>query len=101
MLGALDPSQLLGLLQLFAQLGKPPSVSGLGMLVEHLARITQAGNMYPCLFELFGSPRQALCRLTDFVLALACDSSRQIEHVEFNAGMTQQMGEVSEPLGVL
>src|SRR5208337_875850 len=38
--GVLDISQLLGFLQFFAQLGKPPPVGGLGLFVEHLARIT-------------------------------------------------------------
>jgi hypothetical protein len=57
--------------------------------------------MDPGLFEILIPARQALLRLTGFfTIAPACDSSRQIEHVEFNAGMTQQMGEVSEPLGV-
>ena len=35
------------------------------------------------------------------VVALACDSSRQIEHMEFDRGMTQQVGEVPEPFRVL
>jgi hypothetical protein len=49
--------------------------------------------MDPCLFEIFSSSRQALRRFTDFVvLALAGNSAHQIEHVEFDAGMTQQMG---------
>jgi hypothetical protein len=40
--------------------------------------------------------------LTGFVfLAMAANSAHQIEHVEFNAGMMQQMGEVPEPFGVL
>jgi hypothetical protein len=32
---------------------------------------------------------------------MAANSAHQIEHVEFNAGMTQQIGEVPEALGVL
>jgi hypothetical protein len=72
------------------------------LLVEHLARVAQAGDMDACLFELIRSPRQVLYRLTGFVfLAMAANSAHQIEHVEFNAGMMQQMNEVPEPFGVL
>jgi predicted cation transporter len=35
------------------------------------------------------------------ILRLACDSTRQIEHVKFDCGMAQQMGKIAEPLGVL
>ncbi|MGA8570435.1 MAG: hypothetical protein WB580_21790 [Candidatus Binataceae bacterium] len=70
------------------------------MLVEHLARITQIGDMDPRLFELFSSARQPWSRLTGFVLlAMGGNSTHQIEHVEFDAGMTQQMGEIPETLG--
>ena len=34
-------------------------------------------------------------------MALACDSTGQIEHVEFGRGVAQQMGKVPESLGVL
>ena len=41
-------------------------------------------------------------RLIGFVIiALPRDSSREIEHVKFDPRMTQQMGEVPEPLGIL
>jgi hypothetical protein len=41
-------------------------------------------------------------RLTGFVLLpLACNSTREVEHVEFDPRMTQQMGEVSKSLCVL
>jgi len=41
-------------------------------------------------------------RLTAFVLLpLVCNSPEQIEHVEFDRGMTQQMSEVPESPGVL
>ena len=88
--------------QLFAQIGKPPPVRNLGLLVEHLARITQTADMDPGLFEILIPARQALRGLTGFfVIALAPDSSRQIEHVEFNPRMTQQMGDVQKSLRVL
>ena len=75
----------LGFFQFFAQLGKPAPVSGLGLLVEHLARVTQTADMDARLFEILIPPRQAACGLTGFViLALACDSTRQIEHMEFD-----------------
>ena len=93
---------LLGFFQFFAQLGKPAPVSDLGLLVEHLARVTQTADMDPSLFEILVPARQAVRGLTGFIiLALACNSSSQIEHVEFDRGMTQQMGEVPESLSVL
>jgi hypothetical protein len=102
LLSTLDVSRLLGFFQSFAPLRKPPPVCDLGLLVEHLARITQTADMDSRLFEILIPARQAACGLTGFVIiALACDSSRQIEHVEFSLWMTQQMGEVSEPLSVL
>jgi hypothetical protein len=71
------------------------------LVVEHLARITQTADVDPRLFEILSPARQAVCGLTGFVIiALACDSTRQIEHVEFHRGMTQQMGKVPEPLTV-
>ena len=79
--------RVLGFFQFFAQLGKPPSVSSLGLLVEHLARVAQAGDMDPCLFEIFSSSGQALRRLigSDFVLrAWPAIPPSQIEHVEFD-----------------
>jgi hypothetical protein len=33
----------------FAQLGEPASISGLGLLVEHLARVTLTADSYSCL----------------------------------------------------
>ena len=92
----------LGFFQFFAQLGKPASISDLGLLVEHLARITQTGDVDPGLFEILIPARQALHRLTGFILlAPARYSPDQIEHVEFGRGMAQQMGEIPESLGVL
>ena len=84
------------------QLGKPPSVGELGLLVEHLARVAQIADMDPSLFEVLFPARQAVHGLIGFiVIALACNSSCQIQHVEFGRGMTQQMGEVAEALSVL
>ena len=102
LLGALDLSELLRLFQFFSQLRKPLPVGDLGLLVEHLARVTQTSDMDPSLFEILIPARQTMRGLTGFVIiVLACDSSRQIEHVKFGRGMTQQMGEVAEPLSVL
>jgi hypothetical protein len=68
------------------------------LLVEHLARVTQTPDMDPRLFEILRPVRQAARGLTGFVIiALACDSTCQIKHMEFDRRMTQQMGEVPEP----
>src|SRR5208282_587084 len=102
LLCALDVSPLLGFFQFFAQLGKSAPVGDLGCVVEHLARVTQTADTDPRVFEILIPARQAVCGLPGFIIiALARDSSRQIENVEFGRGMTQQMGEVSEPLSVL
>jgi hypothetical protein len=72
------------------------------LVVEHLARITQIADVNTRLFEILSPARQAVCGLTGFVvIALACDSTGQIEHVEFDRRVAQQMGEVPESLGVL
>ena len=71
------------------------------MLVEHLARVAQAADMNARLFEILISARQTLGLIAFVILARACDPSGQIEHMKFGAGMTQQMGYVSEPLSVL
>jgi hypothetical protein len=90
LLSTLDVSLLLGFFQFFTQIGQPPSISGLSLLIEHLARITQTTDMYPRLFEFLIPARQALLRLTGFVIiALARDSTRQIEHVKFGPRMAQ------------
>jgi hypothetical protein len=58
-------------------------------------------DMDPRLLETLLPARQALPGQTGFVfIALACDSSRQIEHVKFGAGMAQQMGDLPEPFTV-
>ena len=102
MLSTLDVAPLLGFFQFFAQIGKPPPVGDLGLLVEHLARITQTADMDPGLFEILIPARQALRGLTGFIIiALACDATGQIQHVKFDPGMTQQVGEESQALGVL
>ena len=102
LLSTLDVSRLLGFFQSFAPLRKPPPVCDLGLLVEHLARITQTADMDSRLFEILIPARQAACGLTGFVIiALPRDSSREIEHVKFDPRMTQQMGEVPEAFGVL
>ena len=62
---------------------------------------TEAGDMDSGLFEILFPVRQIMRRLTGFVFALPGDSTRQIEHMEFDRGMTQQMREVPESLGVL
>jgi hypothetical protein len=72
------------------------------LVVEHLARITEAANVDPLPFKILSPAGQAMCGLTGFVvIALACDLTGQIEHVEFGRRVTQQMGEVPESLGVL
>jgi hypothetical protein len=58
------------------------------LVVEHLARITQTAYVDPRLLEILRPARQAVCELTGFVvIALACDSTGQIEHVEFGRGV--------------
>jgi hypothetical protein len=58
--------------------------------------------MAPCLFEILFTPRQAWHWVAGFVLlALACHSAHQIEHVELDPRMTQQMDEVPDSLSVL
>jgi hypothetical protein len=101
LLGALDVAQLLGFFQFLTQLRKPVPVRGLGLIVEHLAGITQTADMDPRPFEILIPARQAMSRVTGFVLALAADSTRQVKHVEFSSRMAQQMGEIGKPLGVL
>jgi hypothetical protein len=55
----------------------------------------------PRLLETLLPEEQALLGLTSFIIiALACDSTRQIEHVKFDAGMAQQMGDLPEPFTV-
>jgi hypothetical protein len=72
------------------------------LVVEHLARITQVADLDAGLFEILRPARQAVCGLTGVVvIAMACDSTRQIEHVELGRGVPQQMGKVPESLGVL
>ncbi len=84
------------------QLGEPAPVGDLGLLVEHLARVTQTADMNSRLSELLISARQAVRRLTCLVLlALACNPTSEIEHVEFGRWMTQQVANVPESLGVL
>src|SRR5690349_20639615 len=97
MLGVLDVSKFLGFFEFFTQLGEPASKRGLGLIVEHLTRVTQPGDLDPCRFEILATPRQSLDRLTAFVLfALACNSTEQIENVEFCVRMTQQMSDIPE-----
>ena len=50
----------LGFFQFFAQFGEPASISGLGLIVEHLARVAKAGDMDPGLFEIL-APRGNRC----------------------------------------
>jgi hypothetical protein len=71
------------------------------LIVEHLARIAKIADMDACLFEILVTARQAACGLNDLVIiALACDTSSQIERVELSPGMTEQMGEAGESFGV-
>ena len=101
LLSALDVSKLLGFFQFSAQLGKAASISELGLLVEHLARVTQVADMDPRLVEILSATRQALCGFTGFVIvAPACDSTCEIEHMEFDRGVAQQMSEVPESLSI-
>jgi hypothetical protein len=89
---SLDVSDFLGFLQFFPQLGEAALVSDLGSLVQHLARDTQIRDMDARLFEIFVSARQAVHRLTRFVIpALAADSMyghvrRMAEAVAAGAG---------------
>src|SRR5580658_876003 len=102
LLGAIDVAGCLGLFQFYAQLQEPTPVSYFGVLIEHLARVTQTRDLNARLVEVVIHPRQAMrgaIRLARVALARAPPS--QIEDVEFGRGMTQQMGEVFEPLGVL
>src|SRR6202041_296728 len=57
--GAIDVSSLPGFFQFFAQLGKAPSVRELGLLIEHLACVTQTADTDPRLFEVLVAARQA------------------------------------------
>ena len=55
-------------------------------------RIAEPRDMDSRLFEIPSPPRQTLHRPTAFnLLALACNSPEQSEHVEFDRWMTQQM----------
>ena len=45
------------------QLGEPAPVSDLGLIVQHLARVTETADMHACLCEFLIGPRQANCRL--------------------------------------
>jgi hypothetical protein len=57
--------------------------------------------MNACLFEILIPARQTLGLAGFVILTVARDSTRQIEHMKFGAGMAQQMGYVSEPPSVL
>jgi hypothetical protein len=71
------------------------------LLVEHLARITHTADMDPGFFEILSPSWQAACELTGFVIvALARDSTRQIQHVEFGCGVPQQMREIPEAFNI-
>src|ERR1700722_16841481 len=64
--------------------------------------LAQPADMDPRLFEILIPTWQAVRGLTGFIMiALARDPSCQIEHVEFDPGVTQEMGEVPEPFRVL
>jgi selenophosphate synthase len=102
LLGTLDVAPPLGFFQFFAQIGEASSICGFGLLVEHLTRIAQTADVDSRLFEILSPMRQAVRGLTDFVvIAPTRDSTCQIKHMEFDPGMTQQMGEVSEPFRAL
>jgi len=77
------------------------SVRDLGLLVEHLAGITQTADMNACLFEILIATRQIRCPARFVIPTLARDSTCQIKHMEFGRGMTQQVGKVPESLAVL
>jgi hypothetical protein len=90
-------------LQFFVQIGQPASISDLGPLIEHLVGVTQSRDMDSRPFEILIQSRQAVRRMTGIVLlALARNSSLQVEHVEFSAGMTRQIkSQITESLRVL
>jgi hypothetical protein len=101
LLSAFDVCALLGFFQFVSQLRESPPVCGFGLVVEHLARITQIADVDPRLFEILRPARQAECRQTGFItIALACDSTRQIEHVEFGRRVAQQMSEVPHAFSI-
>ena len=89
------------LVQFFAQFGQPPPILDLGLIVEHLARVAQSGDMDSCLLERFISPLQAAVgRTRVVVLASARNPTKEIEHMKFNPRMPQQMRQVSEAFGI-
>jgi hypothetical protein len=76
LLGALYPSEFLRFPQFVSKLGELASVRGLGLLVQHLAGVTQAADLDSRLFEILISARQALRGLTRFdIIATARDSA--------------------------
>src|SRR5262249_40911284 len=67
------------------------------MVVEHLARIAQAPDANTRPFEILVIPRQALHGGTTFVFAAAaCDSTVEIEYVEFCVRVAQQVADIAE-----
>ena len=80
-------SELLGFFQFLAQFRKAPSIGRLGLLVQHLACVSAAGDIVSCLLELVITARHLLFQ---FVLGAASGhSSNEIEHVEFSPRMTE------------
>jgi len=70
--------------------------------IEHLARIAEATDLDPRLREIFITPRQTLRRLAVFLLVMpACNSSNQIEYVEFDRRMPEQMREIPKSPRIL
>src|SRR5260370_39637960 len=63
LLGVLDVSRFLGFFQFFAQIGKPVPISRLGLIVEHLARVTETADVDSRLLQIVIATRQSLPRL--------------------------------------
>jgi len=75
LLSARDVAKRLGVFKFLAQLGKPAPISSLGVIIEHLARIAESGDLDPGLLEIFFTPRQTLRRLAVFVLVMPARNS--------------------------
>ncbi len=101
-LRARNVSVLLCEFQFLSQLGEPAPIGNLGLIVEHLARVAESGDMDAGLLEVLITARQTLRRLAAFIFVVtAGDSSDEIEHVELHRGIPQQMGDISESASVL
>src|SRR5262249_61529164 len=83
--------------QFFAQLRKTLAVCSLRLLVQDLARITQAADVNSFPLEIFPIGHQPSGWL---FLAAACDAASQVERVKRCPRMAQQVSDVRQSLGV-